>query len=83
MQHLLNDEAEPRNEPVEVPATGMWASVRTVDSGEVTVTVDDFDRGVHFFGPVPYTGTEPDVDDRVFLHFDHRGRAAYAATFDT
>lgn len=69
-----------RAAPTEHPKLGLWGTVRTVADGQVTVTAQEFDRGVHHFGPIPYQGT-PSVGDRAFVHFDARDRPAYAAIF--
>lgn len=81
MQHLLRSETAPRGEPVEIPKTGMWGKVVSIDGGDVVVSLTDFDDGRSDFGPVPTIGDTPVVDDRAFLHFDNRDRPAYAVIF--
>lgn len=76
-----DDPADRRVDPTGIPSTGMWATVVDVDGDEVTVSVTDYDRDTHYFGPIPHLGVAPSPGARAFLHFDQRDRPAYAAIF--
>lgn len=76
-----DDPVNQRQDAAGHPTGGMWATVRTIDGAQVTVTVTDYDQGGHYFGPVPHTGPSPAPGDRAFLHFDARDRPAYAVIF--